>query len=179
MNAHRIPVAVNPEENVCRSLPIRQVSNAEEIRPLLSGLSFFAGMPDRHFDILASLAMQINFERGQYIFKMGEVANRFYVILEGKVQLESPLNASNVHALFAGDELGWSWLFEPHVFNSSARVIASARTIFFYGTILRQYCEEDQNFGCDIMRRVGRVMIKDWIAERKLVHASGVEPETF
>jgi len=129
---------------------------------------FFAGLDKQHVELLASLAMETRFEPGQYVAKEGDLANRFYLILDGAVEMQSGSDDGLIQKLGAGDPLGWSWLFEPHFFHFSARAVEPTNSIFFYGTILRHYCEDDHDLGYEIMRRFGRVMVKDWMVYRKI-----------
>jgi len=89
--------------------------------------------------------MEMKFEAGQKIFESGSPANRFYLILAGEVVLESELAEPGVmlpiQTLGPGDNLGWSWLFPPYLIHLSARAVTPTRTIFFYGTRLREQCE--------------------------------------
>jgi membrane protein DedA with SNARE-associated domain/rhodanese-related sulfurtransferase len=60
-----------------------------------------------------------------------------------------------------GNGLGWSWLFPPHYAQFSIRAMEPTKTIFFYGTRLRQQCEADHDFGYEIMKRFAAVVIKN------------------
>ena len=105
----------------------------------------------------------MQFEPGQWILQEGSPANRFYLILEGKVVLESEMADRNVipiQTLGPGDELGWAWLFPPYSLRLSARALEPTRTIFFYGTRLREQCEQDHELGYQLMKRIADVAIQ-------------------
>jgi CRP-like cAMP-binding protein len=100
----------------------------------------------------------------------GDPANRFYLILQGKVNLhfESGERGSvPIQTLGPGDDLGWTWLFPPHYFHGTAQALEPVKTIFFYGTRLRQQCEEDHDLGYEIMKRVAQVAIRHLDASRR------------
>ena len=121
---------------------------------------FFKGMKARQLQVLADSAMVMNFETGQVIFQQGGPANRFYLILEGQAVLESELpdqTAIPIQTLGPGDDLGWSWLFPPYSTQLSARALAPTKTLFFYGTRLREQCEQDHELGYQIMSRIAEV----------------------
>ena len=102
----------------------------------------------------------MKFETGAIIFEEGSPANRFYLILEGEVLLESEMEDRNVipiQTLGPGNDLGWSWLFPPYSLHFSARAVKPTRTIFFYGTRLREQCEQDHELGYQIMKRIAEV----------------------
>ena len=136
---------------------------AKSLYDLIAQQPFFKGLNAHQLQLLTDSAMEMQFEAGQKLFQEGSLANRFYLILEGKVVLESELAEHDmipIQTLGPGDDLGWSWLFPPHVLHSSARALETTRTIFFYGTRLREQCEQDHDLGYQLMRRVAEVLIQ-------------------
>jgi CRP-like cAMP-binding protein len=134
---------------------------------LIEEQPFFRGLSSSQFETLASLAMGVHFSAGEYVFRQQDPANRFYLILEGRVELEPasiPPPQASLQFVTAGDCLGWSWMFEPYAFYVSARAVESTRAIFFYGTRLRQYCEDDPHFGYEVVKRVAGAVVKTMIA---------------
>lgn len=125
---------------------------------------------------LAACAMPMTFEAGQMIFREGEIANRFYLILDGQVQLEAEAAdrpGVPVDCAGAGDVLGWSWLFPPYTWNFTARAVTPVKAIFFYGTWLRDQCEAEPALGYELMKRTAAVLIRRLQATRQqLVRAT-------
>lgn len=123
--------------------------------------------------------MRTEFERDQVIFREGETANRFYLIEAGKVALESsPGSGKLVTIDVIGDAelLGWSWLFPPYVWHFSARAVEPTTAIFFYGTVLRDYCEKDPALGYELFKRMSEVMTRRLQSARtRLLKAYAVE----
>ena len=134
---------------------------AEALLPLIAAQPFFKGLNPQQLQLLAESALEMQFEAGQKIFETGSPANRFYLILEGQVVLESELAEHGVmlpiQTLGPGDNLGWSWLFPPYLVHLGARALTPTRTIFFYGTRLREQCEFDHELGYELMKRVAEV----------------------
>lgn len=107
--------------------------------------------------------MPTNFKAEQVIFREGEMANRFYLILEGCVTLEADAQDHPpvpVDSVTTGDVLGWSWLFPPYTWNFSARAAGPVRAVFFYGTWLRERCAAEPALGYELMRRTAGVVIR-------------------
>jgi CRP/FNR family cyclic AMP-dependent transcriptional regulator len=50
-------------------------------------------------------------------------------------------------------------LFPPYYWHFDARALAPTKAIFFYGTRLRTQCEEDHDFGYELIRRMAAVVI--------------------
>jgi len=123
---------------------------------------FFLGLKPEHIRMLTDCAMATQFEPNQIIFREGETANRFYLIEEGGVVLEADeANRSVIiDRIGVGDLLGWSWIFPPYRWHFAARATEPTRAIFFYGTILREYCEKDPALGYELFKRMSEIMMK-------------------
>ena len=131
---------------------------------------FLAGMNATQLALLNDCAIAVHFKKGQTILREGDLANRFYLIESGKVILESGEKSGNpliVETIGAGDLLGWSWMFPPYVWNFTARATEPTDAIFFYGTILREYCERDPSLGYELFKRMAPVMLRRLQAARK------------
>ena len=114
--------------------------------------------------------MQVTFQPGESILREGEPANRFYLILEGRVELASEVKEHHnlpVRTLGPGDNLGWSWLFPPYYLHFSAPALEPVKAIFFYGTRLRQQCEDDHELGYQLMKRVAEALIQNLAATKQ------------
>ena len=59
-----------------------------------------------------------------------------------------------------GELLGWSWLFPPYVWHFTARATKPTTALFFYGTVLREYCEKDHTLGYKLLKRMSEVMTR-------------------
>ena len=132
----------------------------QSLYTLIAEQPFFKGLEPHHLQLLTDSAMEMHFEKDQAILEEGSPANRFYLILEGMVALESELSSRGrtiVQTLGPGKDLGWSWLFPPYLIHLSARALEPTRTIFFYGTRLREQCEQDHELGYQVMKRVAEV----------------------
>jgi CRP-like cAMP-binding protein len=140
--------------------------NKAEIEPMATRVElhpFLIGMDSTQLTLLTDCAIPVHFEEGQIIFKQGEMANRFYLIESGKVVLESSDERRNlivIDTIGAGDLLGWSWMFPPYTWRFTASAIEPSSAIFFYGTILREYCERDHSLGYQLFKRMAPIMIK-------------------
>jgi CRP-like cAMP-binding protein len=135
-----------------------------ELEAQVEAHPFFIGMSAHYIRLLADCAMATRFEKDQIIFRTGETANRFYLIETGKVVLESGEDAGGapviIDTIGAGDLLGWSWIFPPYIWHFTARAVESTSSIFFYGTILREYCDKDPRLGYELFKRMSEVMMR-------------------
>lgn len=149
--------------------------------PVISAVThhvFFQGMSEAHLEILAECAERTEFRAGEIIFRRGEPSSRFYLIEEGAVSVEieeDARGAISIQTLGAGAELGWSWLFPPYLWHFDARAVKPTRAIFFYGSWLRELCQDNPEFGYELMRRMAQVFVSRLqSAQEQLVRLSGV-----
>ena len=144
---------------------------------------FLAGMNPKQLALLTDCAIPVQFKKGQTILREGDLANRFYLIEGGNVVLESGEGFGDpviIETIGAGGLLGWSWMFPPYVWHFTARAAEPTTAIFFYGTILREYCERDPSLGYELFKRITPIMLKRLqSARRKMlsVHAHGASLE--
>jgi CRP-like cAMP-binding protein len=152
----------------CCSSPGPTISELMAARVALH--PFLAGMSRTHLALLTDCAIPVEFKTGQVILREGELANRFYLIETGKVVLESGEGFGEpviIETIGAGELLGWSWMFPPYVWHFTARAAQPTSAIFFYGTILKEYCERDNSLGYELFKRITPVMMKRLQAARQ------------
>jgi CRP-like cAMP-binding protein len=152
------------------SAPNNEPSAVKDIEMVLAEHSFLSGLKPEHLRLLADNAMRMRYEPGELIFREGDPANRFYLIEQGSVSLESARRdepAVSIQTIGPGDVLGWSWLFPPYYWHFDARAIEPTQAIFFYGTRLREQCEQDNDLGYELIKRMARVVIQRLQAARK------------
>ena len=142
------------------TLPDLSDALSQELYALIAEQPFFKGLNPQQLQLLAASALEMKFETGATIFVEGSPANRFFLLLTGRVELSSEMEDRNVipiQTLGPGDDLGWSWLFPPYLMHFTARALEPTITIFFYGTRLREQCEQDHELGYQLMKRIAEV----------------------
>jgi CRP-like cAMP-binding protein len=142
---------------------------AYELENILAAHPFLKGLDPHQFRILQDCSMMMKFKPGEMIFREGDPANRFYLILRGKVTLESVTRHGRipVQTVGDGDVLGWSWLFPPYYWHFDARAVEDTEAVFFYGTPLRDECEVDHELGYELFKRMSEVMLTRLQATRR------------
>lgn len=136
--------------------------------------SFLKGLSRPHLEILADCAMLAHFDADQVIFREGEPANRFYLLRRGRISVGTNTERGRlvVQEIGAGDVLGWSWLYPPYYWHFDARALEPTEAMFFYGTRLRQLCEDDPSLGYALMKRTAAVVIDRLVAAQKQLASS-------
>ena len=131
---------------------------------ILASQPLFKGLSGSQLDLILNNSMFVEFPADKSIFREGQLANRFYLILEGEVVLESTAKAKDgkpvqIQTLGAGEALGWSWLFPPYYWHFDARAVKPTKAIFIYGTRVRELCDNDHDLGYELMKRTAEVVI--------------------
>jgi CRP-like cAMP-binding protein len=167
--------------------------------PILAAQPFLRGLTPEQLNLLAEDSMPAEFQPGERILSEGAPANRFYLILEGRVELESSVLDGEpvaVQTLGAGDLLGWSWLFPPFCWHFDARAVLPTKAILFYAKHVRELCEQaltpvkaicfygkhvrevcdaNHDLGYELMKRVSIILIQRLQCSRSqwVVHHGG------
>ena len=146
------------------------------IEKIIATHPFLQGMSPHQLRLLSDCAMAEQFHAHELIFREGDPANRFYLILKGKVALESHAadgQRVRIQTIGEGEVLGWSWLFPPYFWHFDARALEPTEAIFIYGTPLREECESDHELGYELMKRMAEVMMRRLQATRRHLLGKG------
>lgn len=133
----------------------------KDFEQMLAETDFCSGMDARHIRLLAEHAVETSFNVGEFVFREGEDAHRFYVIRAGKVSLEVALPERGevvFQTLGEGDALGLSWLFPPFQWHFDARALEPTTMIRIDAAWLREKIEADCDFGFQVWKRLAKVM---------------------
>ena len=169
------PLKTDSDLSACRSpslfAPGFPTSRRDPLLDLISRQSFFANLNTEQLKVIRSLAMEIHYGSDEWIFREGDPANRFFVILKGYVSLEVRRlhETIPIRTLGPGDDLGWAWLFPPYYMHFSARTAGPTHAIFFYATRLREICEQDHELGYWMTKRVAESAVQNLSATRQLI----------
>jgi CRP-like cAMP-binding protein len=139
---------------------------------ILTGQAFFKDLTADQIHTLAENAKYRRFRANELVFHDGNLANRFYVVVNGKVALEA-LSGEGHPVRFQtaepGELLGWSWMFSGYIRQLQARALEPTEVIYFCGDRLRQQCDQDHDLGYELFRRVAEVMMQRLQAMRQLL----------
>jgi CRP-like cAMP-binding protein len=135
----------------------------KDLITLLAAQPFLKGMSREHLELLAADSFPAEFPAGERILHEDAAANRFYLIQEGRVDIESLVKDGeprHIQTVGPGDLLGWSWLFPPYCWHFDARAVAHVKAICFYGKHVREVCEANHDLGYELMKRVSETLIQ-------------------
>lgn len=132
-----------------------------EIRQLLEEHEFFRGVDTAALDFIAGCGRNVRFSAGEFIFREGEPADRFYILRAGRVALETHAPDRGtlvVDTVGEGEILGVSWLYPPYRWQFDARALELTRAVSLDATCVRDKCEQDPRLGYELMKRVAGVL---------------------
>jgi len=133
----------------------------ESLERILGEHPFFKGLEEPYLQLFVDCASNVRFNAGETIFREGGDADKFYLIRQGKVALETaaPQRGSVIiQTLGEGEVLGWSWLVAPYRWRFDARATELTRAIALDGKCLRGRSEEDHDLGYELMKRAAQIM---------------------
>lgn len=124
---------------------------------------FFAGLDEGYCKLVCGCASNVRFEAGQYLFREGTSADRFYLLRHGRVALEISApgrKAMTFQTLGEGEIVGVSWLIPPYRWTYDARALEQVRAVAMDATCLRQKSEADHHFGYEMMKRFVPMLVE-------------------
>ena len=128
----------------------------KSIADLIKDNSFFAGMNAEYLDLISGCGANETYQAGEYLFREGGSADKFYLIRHGGVALE--LYAPGREPIILqtrrdNDIMGWSWFIPPYRWEWDARALQLTRVVSFEADCLRAKLEQDHSFAYDMMKR--------------------------
>jgi CRP-like cAMP-binding protein len=142
----------------------------EGLDRLLKEHPFFQDMDSSACETIAGCAANERFNAGEYIFREGGAANKFYLIRHGKIALEIHVPGREpiiVDTLEDGDILGWAWLVPPHKWVYDACALETTRLVSLDAQCLRGKYETDHNLAYALFKRFIPVMADRLAATRR------------
>lgn len=128
----------------------------KKIAELLSAHPLFEGFDSDTMEFLAGCAENKAYRKGEYIFKTGEPADKFYILRSGDVALEMQIPGRarlTVQSLHTDQLIGASWMLPPFTWRLDARAMTNIRVTRVDAACLRDKCDENHELGYTIMKR--------------------------
>lgn len=124
--------------------------------------SLFAGLTPEQTRTIAGCARPERFEKGAKLFRAGDDAASFFLLLTGRVALtlhDAGRAELTVETIEPGQVVGWSWLFEPHRWHFDGHAVEAVDALAFDAARVRAACDADHELGYELMRRFGAVIV--------------------
>ncbi len=140
----------------------------------LKDSELFADISDAQFQKLLDVSEISDLPQGQYLFLLGDHADRVFVVLSGGIEVCFPLTVAGeiqdipLEIRRAGHLLGWSALVKPYRFTLSARSAEPSRVASISRQDLDGLFAEDPAFGLLFMSRLAEVIGRRFLTVQAL-----------
>ena len=129
---------------------------------------FFAGLKAKDIAKLAACGSVQSISAGHQIAAEGDPADEFYVLLDGRVAIETHVPgkpAITLQSIEAGDVIGWSWINgQDWVFD--VRTLTDCKIGALNACKVVDLMSQDCGLGFELMRRINRVIAERLSATR-------------
>ena len=133
----------------------------ESLEPILSEHAFFKDLPPDYLKIVVGCASNVKFDEGEFLFREGGDADKFYLIRHGRIALKiftTHKGPVTLQTIGPGEVVGWSWLIPPYRWHFDAQAMETTRAIALDGKCLRGKCDDDHSLGYELMKRFAHIM---------------------
>ena len=152
----------------------------DSIEYLIETHPFLFGLSPEHIHFLRNCATLRRFASKQQIFHEGDDADHFYLIISGRVALETFVpgaGMATIETIGPGEALGWSWLFPPFRWHFTATSQEPTEVISFEAGRLRDMAEDDRDFRDELLARVSKMLLNRLENTRmQLIDLYGMRP---
>ncbi len=146
---------------------------------------FFKKFPEKFKKFMLKNSFLAQVPKGWVIFRDGEKADSFYLILKGKVNLmaeeqdirfDTESKRGVLQTLGPDEIAGWSWIIYPYRWRFDAVAKEPVEMMVINGAFLRKQMEKNPAFGYEIYKRLVPVMNHRLIAARMKMLMFGGKP---
>ena len=140
-----------------------------EVKNLLAGLGWTAGLAAHLVDELAAVSAVVEFPAGATLFREGERNPFLYLVESGRIGLDMHVPSRGrvrILSVGPGEMLAWSALLGGGTMTVSAAALEDTRAIAASGPKLLEVCEENHELGYQLMQRMADALAQRLVATR-------------
>lgn len=122
---------------------------------------YFAGIDAESLRRLAMITEEQRIRAGTELFREGDPAKYFSIILGGEVSIQYLLGNGElrtVDTLVPGDLLGWSALVEPYKYTAIGTTTKDTELARIDGVKIRELCDKDPLLGYRLTTEVAKLL---------------------
>ena len=127
----------------------------------LSTHEFFSEFNDDVLKFLCECSSSREIKKGQILFRLGEKADKFYVVRKGSISIQMPAIMGptvDIQTLGKDQVLGWSWLISPYKWNFQTQAEEDSELLQFDGIAILARCEQESKFGYELLKKFAGLM---------------------
>ena len=140
----------------------------------LAGHDIFDMLRPDQMRTLSDVATQIKLERGETVFRKGEMAEFVYVVLEGQVALRAPGREGMslmVDEARKGDFFGSCVCLQMDAYSLDARCVSNASLLKIEAATLKKLLQQDPVMGFAVQQLISRVYFKRYMETARKLQA--------
>jgi CRP/FNR family transcriptional regulator, cyclic AMP receptor protein len=121
----------------------------------------FAHLSPASLQKLADIAEEHAAPAGETIFTEPDPADYLYLIVDGAIDLAYELGNGQWHVvdtLGNGELMGWCAFVEPYRWAARGTAARETRLIRIGARTLREFCERDHAFGCQLLQQITQML---------------------
>ena len=100
-----------------------------------------------------------SYEQGDLLFKQGDLANQFYILLKGRIKLTLGEIGRSVYIVsHAGEAFGWSSLIDRETYTASAECMTLVKLLRFDQEKVLKTLEENPANGLVFFKRLADIL---------------------
>ena len=135
-----------------------------DVNEVLRRAELFKGLDESEYELFESIEKKQSVRAGEYLFMLGDDADRMHLVLTGQIELCFPLSIggrikdATTETLGPARALGWSALVKPYRFTLSARASEPSTVTAFTRSDLLRVFEDHPPIGCMFMSRIAELV---------------------
>jgi len=119
----------------------------------------FKGVSQRFITRIANGSEEQTFKKNAIIFKVGEKAAHFYVLVQGSVQAEiGEEEKASLAVNRPGEIFGWSALAEPYIYMATARCAQDTKVIRISRDLIEAVIKEHPAEGLAVFQNLTSIL---------------------
>ena len=135
----------------------------------------FGGMNRNFVKEIMDVAEKESHQKGHFLFKEGDPATYFYILIQGRIKLTIGEIGQMVHIVdHAGEAFGWSSLIDRDVYSASAECAQDTILQKFDRRTLQKVLEHDPANGLIFFKRLAETIGYRLLSSYKMIGASSI-----
>lgn len=133
----------------------------ENLGRIIDEHPFFEGIDSGLRELLVGCAKNERFDVGEFLFRNGGNATKFFLVRAGTVAVEVDVPGKPpiiIETVGEGEVLGWSWIVPPHISSFDARAVTLTRALSFDAKCLLKKMGADAKLGYEVLKRFVPIM---------------------
>ena len=130
----------------------------------VSRIELVSGLSTEEAQRVLDLGTPVRIPTGGSLFRLGDLADRVFVIERGRIALTMPMQVRQqeeallVEERLPGETVGWSALIPPHRFTLNAAAPLETDVLAIPRIALFEYLDARPQIGYQLMRNLGEIL---------------------